>query len=418
MSLVSIISACITRKICVIRELNSHITRVIIASMIKRCIEKEFLSLLKEYPVVTLLGPRQAGKTTLAKELLPQYTYSNLEVPDVRGFASEDPKGYLAQFKDNVIIDEIQRVPDLLSYIQVLVDEKNTPGQFVVTGSHQMELRSAISQSLAGRTAILHLLPLSITELADAGINYTSFEEYAFRGFLPRIHDKAMRPSTAYSNYYQTYVERDVRLIINLKNVSQFEKLMMLIAGRVGQLVDYTSLANDVGVTANTIRDWISILEASYIVFKLPPYFENFGKRVIKAPKYYFTDVGLLCFLLGIRKAEQISRDPLVGSIFENLVILEALKERYNNGEMAGLYFFRDNHGNEVDLIAKHGRQIIAAEIKSAATFKTAMLKGLMRFNDIATSKPRSYLIYNGDPFQLSNGTQVCHYSDTHSIFS
>lgn len=171
-------------------------------------------------------------------------------------------------------------------------------------------------------------------------------------------------------------------------------------------------------LSPDRIRDWISILEASYLLFKLPPYFENFGKRVIKAPKYYFTDVGLLCFLLGIRKAEQISRDPLVGSIFENLVIIEALKERYNTGEMAGLYFFRDNHGNEVDLIAKHGRQIIAAEITSATTFKTSLLKGLMRFNDIATSKPKSYLIYNGDPIRLSNGTQACHYSKTHSIFA
>jgi len=385
--------------------------------MIKRHIEHEFLTLLSEYPVITLLGPRQAGKTTLAKELLPQYNYSNLEVPDVRNFATEDPKGYLSKFTDKVIIDEIQRVPELLSYIQALVDEDNTPGRFIVTGSHQLELRAAISQSLAGRTAILHLLPLSITELTNAGINHTSFEEYAFKGFLPRIYDKKLRPSTAYSNYYQTYVERDVRQIINLKNVSQFEKLIMLMAGRVGQLLDYSSLANDVGVTANTIRDWISILEASFIIFKLPPYFENFGKRMIKTPKYYFTDVGLLCFLLGIRKPDQISRDPLVGSIFENLVIIEALKERYNNGEMAGLYFFRDNHGNEVDLIAQKGREILAVEIKAASTFKTSLLKGLERFNSIATSKTHSFLIYNGDPVQLSNGIRACHFTDTHSIF-
>ena len=386
--------------------------------MIKRRIENEFLTLLTEYPVITLLGPRQAGKTTLAKELLPHYSYSNLEIPDVRNFATEDPKGYLAKFTGNVILDEIQRVPDLLSYIQALVDEDNTPGRFVVTGSHQLELRTAVSQSLAGRTAILHLLPLSIKELADTGISFNSFEDYAIRGFFPRIHDKKLRPSTAYSNYYQTYVERDVRLLINLKNVSQFERLMMLMAGRVGQLIDFSSLANDVGVTANTIRDWISILEASYIIFKLPPYFRNFGKRVTKAPKYYFTDVGLLCFLLGIRNSGQISRDPLFGSIFENLVVIEALKERYSKGEMAGLYFFRDSHGNEVDLIAQNGREIIAAEIKASSTFKSGLLQGLMRFNNIATSKIDSYLIYNGDPLRLSNGIQACHFSDTNTLFS
>jgi uncharacterized protein len=385
--------------------------------MIKRQIEREFLALLNEYPVITLLGPRQAGKTTLARNLLPHYTYSNLEIPDVRSFAADDPRGYLAELTGNVIIDEIQRVPELLSYIQAIVDEDNTPGRFVITGSHQLGLRSAVSQSLAGRTSIIHLLPLSIAELADSGISHESFEDYAFQGFLPRLHDKGLRPSTAYSNYYQTYVERDVRMIINLKDVSLFEKFIMLMAGRIGQLLDYSSLANDVGVSANTVRDWISILEASYIIFKLPTYFENFGKRVIKAPKYYFSDTGLLCFLLGIRKPDQVNRDPLVGSIFENMVILEALKERYNRGEMAGLYFFRDSHGNEVDLIVQQGQKIIAAEIKAASTFKMGLLKGLKKFSAIAKQETMSFLIYNGKPATLSNGIKALNFKSVNSIF-
>ena len=238
-----------------------------------------------------------ARNSTLARETLPDYAYSNLETPEIREIAQEDPKAYLAQFKGPVIIDEIQRVPELLSYIQAIVDEEQKCGRFVITGSHQLSLREAITQSLAGRTAILNLLPLSITELNAAGFKYDSFEEYCFRGFLPRITQQSLRPTTAYSNYYQTYVERDVRQLIQLRDVRLFEKTMTLLAGRVGQIIDYSSLANDIGIDAKTVRNWLSILEASFILFKLPPYFENFGKRVIKSPKYYFTDVGLLCFL-------------------------------------------------------------------------------------------------------------------------
>ena len=253
--------------------------------MITRAITLELETLLGEYPVVTILGPRQAVKTTLARHGLEGFAYSNLESPEVREFARADPRAYLAQFREQVIIDEIQHVPELLSYLQVQVDENPRKGRFILTGSHQLEVRQAITQSLAGRTAILNLLPLSIAELAGAGIRFDSFAEYALHGFLPRIHDQGQRPTTAYSNYYQTYVERDVRQIVRLKDASLFEKLMRLLAGRVGQLVDYSSLANDVGVDAKTIRHWISILEASFLLFKLPPYFENFGKRAIKSPK-------------------------------------------------------------------------------------------------------------------------------------
>ncbi len=254
--------------------------------MIKRHIEPEFLQLLGEYPIVTILGPRQAGKTTLARQLLPDYAYVNLEHPETRAFAQDDPKAFLAQYSGKVIFDEIQRLPELLSYLQVAVDNQRENGRYVLTGSHQLALREAIAQSLAGRTAILHLLPFSIAELVDNDLGFVKAEDYLYQGFLPRIYDQQQRPSTAYANYYQTYVERDVRQLINLKDVAQFQKFMKLVAGRVGQLMDYSSLAGDVGVSATTIKHWLSILEASFILYKLPPYFENFGKRVIKTPKY------------------------------------------------------------------------------------------------------------------------------------
>jgi predicted AAA+ superfamily ATPase len=285
---------------------------------IRRDIEAELHQLLGEYPIVTVLGPRQAGKTTLVQYALNDYAYCNLESPEIRQYALDDPRAFLAQFRGKVILDEIQRVPELLSYLQLIVDEEGRNGRFVLTGSHQLALREAITQSLAGRTSILTLMPLSIGELARAGITFPCFEDYVYQGFLPRIYDQEQRPSPAYSNYYQTYVERDVRQLVNLKDLSLFDKFMKLLAGRAGQLMDYSALANAVGVSANTVKHWLSILEASFVVFKLPPYFENFGKRVIKSPKYYFVDTGLLTFLLGIEKPAQVVRDPLVGQLFES----------------------------------------------------------------------------------------------------
>ncbi|MDZ4199609.1 MAG: ATP-binding protein [Kiritimatiellia bacterium] len=384
---------------------------------VQRQIKEELIILTKEYPVVTLLGPRQAGKTTLARMTLPDYAYSNLEEPDVRHLAEEDPRAYLAQFSSNVIIDEIQRVPQLLSYIQGIVDAQGTAGRFVLTGSHQLQLREAISQSLAGRTAILKLLPFSIGELHAGGIDFSKFEEYCFRGFLPRIYDRNLRPNTAYSNYYQTYVERDIRQLIHLKDAALFEKMVKLLAGRAGRILDFSSLANDVGVDAKTVKHWISILDASFLIFKTPAYFENFGKRVIKSPRYYFTDVGLLCFLLGIRSSDQVLRDPLVGSIFENLVVIECLKERYNRGQIPDLYYFRDSNGNEVDLIIREGRELTAVEIKASSTFSFDQLKGLKRFRELSLGVRRSFLVYNGETRQLSDQTQTLHFKQISQMF-
>lgn len=387
--------------------------------MFKRAILDELLILLSEYPIVTILGPRQSGKTTLARHLVDGYQYSNLESPEERQFATQDPKAYLKQFSSKVIIDEIQRVPELLSYIQTIVDDdtQQRAGRFILTGSHQLQLREAISQSLAGRTAILNLLTLSISELSLNSIYFESFEEYCFNGSLPRIYDQSIRPSTAYSNYYQTYVERDVRQLINLKDLSLFEKLLKLLAGRVGQIVNYDSLANNIGVNTKTVKGWISILEASFVVFKLAPYFNNFGKRTIKSPKYYFTDVGLLCFILGIKKPEQVSRDPLVGNIFENLAVLECLKSRYNRGHMPDLYYYRDSNNNEVDIVFQNGRELTAIEVKSSSTYSHDQIKGLNRFKKIAGDLENTVLIYNGKTISTSDH-QLLNFKDIDQVFS
>jgi len=386
--------------------------------MIPRLLHKELLLLLNEYPLVTLLGPRQAGKTTLVREALRNYRYVSLETPDIRRFALDDPKAFLAQYPAKVIFDEIQRAPELLSYLQGMVDERKENGQFVLTGSHQLQLRAAISQSLAGRTALLHLLPLAIAELDGAEIRFDSPYEYLFHGFLPRLHDQGQRPHQAYANYYRTYVERDVRQLIQLKDATLFEKFVKLLAGRVGQLINYQSLANDVGVDAKTIRQWLSILEASFVVFKLSPYFENFGKRIIKSPKYYFTDTGLLAYLLDIQKCSQLVRDPLIGNIFENLVILEALKARYNQGLEANLYFYRDSHGSEIDLLFRSGRELIGVEIKSAATWSPHFKKELEKFAKGSHPLARSYVVYSGEPRRFSDGVRAIRFDQVAEIFA
>jgi hypothetical protein len=385
--------------------------------MIKRDITKELITQLKEYPVVTVLGPRQAGKTTLVQEVLADYEYVNLENPEMRQFAIDDPKAFLKQYKDKVIFDEVQRTPHLLSYIQGIVDESKTNGQFVLTGSHQLELKAAITQSLAGRTGILSLLPLSISELDNAGIGFDNAGDYIFNGFLPRIYDQKQRPHTAYANYYQTYIERDVRQLINLKDASLFEKFMKLLAGRVGQLINYQSLSNDVGVDNKTIKQWLSILEASFIVYKLPPYFENFGKRVIKSPKYYFTDTGLLSYLLDIEKSSQVSRDPLIGNLFENLVVIEALKTRLNQGKKSNLYFFRDTHGHEINLLLKSGREFMGVEIKSSSTWNKSFKKELKRFSQKNNPLDKSYVVYSGEGMVFSDGVEALSFMNVADIF-
>jgi predicted AAA+ superfamily ATPase len=380
--------------------------------LIKRNITKDLHLLLQEHPIVTVLGPRQAGKTTLVQHELPDYAYVSLEDPDERMLAAEDPRAFLRRYPGNTIFDEVQRVPALLSYLQGIVDKEQKNGRFVLTGSHQLELRAAVAQSLAGRTGLLHLLPLSIEELRQAGLTFDGFEDYVVHGFLLRVHSQNQRPFRAYANYYQTYIERDVRQLIELKDVSLFEKFIKLLAGRVGQLMDYQALSNAVGVSAKTIKQWLSVLEASYVVVKLPPYFENFGKRVVKSPKYFFTDVGLLAYLLGLETPSQVLRDPLLGSIFENLVVIEVLKQRYNSGYDASLYFFRDSNGSEIDLLCKTSNGLVGIEIKAASTWHGKFAKQLVRF--AANNHPlnQSWVVYNGVELELSNGVNAMSYDN------
>ena len=373
-------------------------------------------SIVETYPVVTITGPRQAGKTTLAKMEFPNYKYCNLENPEIRQLASDDPNAFFDEFSYPLIIDEVQRVPKLLSYIQVIVDEKGQKGMFILTGSHQLDLNQAIAQSLAGRTALLHLLPLTIGELSRAGIRHKR-DEYIYKGFLPRIYKDHLNPTRAYRNYFQTYVERDLLQLINLKNITQFEIFLKLLAGRTGQLVNLNSLSNDVGVTGTTLKGWLSILEACFIIFKLHPYYENFGKRIIKSPKIYFTEIGLVTYLLGIENINQVSRDPLIGNLFENLVVMEAVKTRLNKGLDPNLFFYRDNNKNEVDLIYKQSSNLIPIEIKSAKTLNKKFFNGLNIFKKITSKASGGYLIYSGELSPDTDSIKVRHFTKTYEIF-
>lgn len=378
---------------------------------LKRHIFQSFKKQLSSYPVVTLLGPRQSGKTTFVKQTLPDYDYVNLEDPSSRQLISIDPKAFFEQHANGLILDEIQRMPELLSYIQVLVDEKpEKTGLYVLTGSHQLALHAAISQSLAGRTALLTLLPLSLSELNEEN-NALPLDELLLKGFYPRIYQKNLNPLEAYRYYFQTYIERDVRQIIQVRDLSQFEKFIKLCAGRIGQVVNLSSLSNDVGVSAQTIQQWLSILEASFIIIRLPPYFENFGKRIIKSPKLYFIDTGLAAFLLDIENAKQLARDPLRGFLFENLIIIDLIKQRYAQGQNIPFYYFRDQHGHEIDLLIKKANQFIGIEIKSSQTFTPEFLKGLEFFSHLTGDRfEKGYIIYNGSIEQKIKKYQLLNY--------
>lgn len=385
--------------------------------MFKRQLQAEFQKTLSQYPIVTIIGPRQSGKTTLVRNTLPEKAYVNLEAPDTREFALADPRGFLNRYPDGAILDEIQRAPELLSYIQTIVDQNpKKKGFYILTGSHQLELHQAISQSLAGRTALLTLLPMSLYELQGAGID-ESLNESLLKGGYPRIFSDKLDPTKAYRNYIQTYLERDLRQIIQVKDLNQFQRFLRICAGRIGQLFNLESIANDIGVSSPTIKQWLSILEASFIIVRLQPYFENFGKRMIKSPKLYFTDVGLATYLLGIENEGQLDRDPLRGNLFENLVFLELLKYRLNQGLDPHLYFFRDNHGHEVDLIYQSGNELIPIEVKSGQSFNKDQLKNLKFFVELSENRsPKQYLIYSGEQEQNVSSAEVLNYKKTYSI--
>jgi predicted AAA+ superfamily ATPase len=369
--------------------------------MITRDIADELIRSAAEYPVVTILGPRQSGKTTLARMTFPDKPYFSLEDPDVRVAAEADPREFLRQAEDGGILDEVQRLPALLSYIQGMVDKDGRRGRFILTGSHQPQLHEAISQSLAGRTAMLTLWPFSFRELRRYGSIRSPFDTIV-RGCFPRLYEEGLEPRRFFNGYLQTYVERDMRALIQLRDLSQFQKFLTLLAGRVGQVVNLESLSNDTGVSATTIRNWLSVLKASYVIFELPPFFENVRKRVIKSPKIYFTDVGLAAFLMGIHTEEQASRDPLRGNLYENLVVADIVKGALNRGIRPGIFFFRDSNGNEVDLLIREKGVLTPIEIKSAETFSVDFIKGLERFQTLKIKKTvAGAVLYNGEQ-QLS----------------
>lgn len=362
---------------------------------IHREISPFVLKLAKAFPVVLVTGPRQSGKSTLVKEMFHGYTYVNMEMPNERARARENPESFLAERP--MIIDEVQQTPELLEYIQAIADQGKDMGQFILTGSNQPELFEKVSESLAGRVGIAELMPLSFSELKAAGINVSNRDEMLYNGFMPRIHADKVAPDMLYAGYFRTYVERDVRKLINVGDLDLFETFVQLLAGRVGQLVNKQSLAKDVGVSEKTITRWIAVLRTSYIVFPLRPYYNNFGKRITKAAKIYFTDTGLVSYLLGIRSPKDMSTHPLLGNIFENMVVADAFKTRFNAGERPNLYFYRNGSGTiEIDLLREDGQSLYAHEIKASATFTEKMTRGMKTFNTIAPNVRRSTVVYSG----------------------
>lgn len=380
--------------------------------VIERIIQPCLLERFKQYPIVTITGPRQSGKTTLCRTAFPDLTYVNLESPDTREFASQDPRGFLRRYGEGLILDEIQRVPDLLSYLQVHVDEQRHNGLFVLTGSQQLPLSAAISQSLAGRTALLRLLPFAIEE-ARLLRPVLDTETLLYTGFYPRIYDQNLDPNQALGDYFETYVERDVRQISEIRNLSAFQKFVRLCAGRIGQLLNLHSLGNDTGISHTTARQWLSVLEAGYIVLLLPPYHPNLSKRLIKSPKLYFYDVGLAAYLLGIEQPGQLFSHPLRGGLFENLVILEALKYRYNHGRRSNLYFYRDSTGYEIDLIYQLAERLLAIEIKSSETPAGHFFSGFEKLRTLLpTQITAEILVYGGAEAYVRNQVRVTCPSD------
>ena len=375
--------------------------------MIEREITDHLRLLAEKYPVVTVTGPRQSGKTTLVKHVFKDKAYINLENPEEREFAQTDPKGFLNKIPGGAILDEIQRVPNLLSYIQVITDEKKQTGMFVLTGSQQFELLEFIDQSLAGRTALINLLPLSLSELKDHH-TYSNKNEVIHKGFYPRIFDRQLEPYQAYGDYYETYVERDLRKLINVKNLSQFQKFVKLCAGRIGQLLNLTAIGNDIGISHTTAREWLTILETSFIIFLLEPFYRNIRKRLVKSPKIYFFDVGLAAYLLGIEEESHLENHPLRGNLFENLVLMEILKYRFNNGKKSNLNFYRDSTGNEVDVLYNVAQRAVAIEIKSAESINSDFFKGLRAFESAVPEMVLGKaLVYGGDRVETRSGVQI-----------
>ena len=373
--------------------------------MIERTLASKVTSLAQKFQVITLTGPRQSGKTTLVKATFPDLPYVSLEEPDIRQIALTDPRGFLSNYPNGVILDEIQNTPELFSYVQRIVDE-NRQIQFILTGSSNFLLMEKISQTLAGRTAVLHLLPFSLQELEPLT---DSYENLIFKGQYPRIYDRTIPPPDFYPSYIQTYVDRDVRMIKNIGDINAFIQFTQLCAGRIGQPLNNASLANDAGISPNTAKSWLSILESSYILYRLQPYHRNFNKRLIKSPKLYFYDTGVACSLLGIREQEQVNLHYMKGSLFENLILNEFIKRSFNRGENRQPYYWQDNHGKEIDCLLVNGEKVTAIEIKSGKTISTSYFENLNFWRSLAAlPENQEYVVYGGDQsMQTGAGTLI-----------
>lgn len=362
---------------------------------IKREIGTAVREAAKYFPVITITGPRQSGKTTLVRHLFEDLPYYSLENPDIRAFAANDPIAFLNQGSQGMILDEVQNVAELLSYIQGMVDERPDK-RFILSGSSQFSMLKSITQSLSGRTAIFELLPMSYNEVKALADKKTP-DELLFDGFYPAIYAGKNIPAYLYPNYVKTYLERDVRDLLQIKDRLQFQTFLRLCAGRVGNLFNASELSNEVGISVNTVKSWLSVLQTSYVIMLLPPYFENTTKRLTKTPKLYFIDTGLACYLLGIETSQQLSRDRKRGDLFENFIVTQALKERYNKGKESNLFFYRDSNQNEVDLLLKHGDHFDAIEIKSAQTYNPEFKKGLKVINKVFENRIDSRtIVYTG----------------------
>lgn len=381
--------------------------------MINRKLSEKISYFLTKFPIVTLVGVRQCGKSTLLKNQLPDWEYVSLEDPDIRQFAEDDPRGFLKEYSNCCIFDEIQRTPNLFSYIQTKVDSENKMGQYVLSGSHNFNLMEKISQSLVGRTAILTLAPFSISELEKSNLITNDIEEIIYKGFYPAIYDRKIEPNEYFPSYISTYIERDVRLIQNISNANTFIKFLKLLAIRSGQILNYTELSNEVGISTPTVKSWISILIQSYIIYELHPYFSNISKRIVKSPKIYFYDVGLLSHLLGINQKEEIKKHTLFGNLFETMIVSEYIKQQYFNAITPNISFYRDSNQFEVDLIDESESEKKAYEIKARETMDRKYLKNLNKISQILNIKSENLTcIYTGEKTVYGEKGNFVNYKD------
>jgi predicted AAA+ superfamily ATPase len=378
---------------------------------IKRNIEKEIKTLVKEFPIVALLGPRQSGKTTLSKYLFPKYKYVSLEDYDNRELAKNDPRAFFKKYPKKIIIDEIQRVPELFSYLQTHSDEINENGQFIITGSQNYLLMAKVTQSLAGRVGIATLLPFSINEL-EQKIN---LHDILFSGFYPRLHSQKIRPTSFYKSYIDTYLEKDVRQLANIEQYDIFKKFLLVLSGRTGQILNISSVAVECGISRITVNKWLNILETSYIIFRLPSFHKNYKKQVVKSSKIFFYDTGLVCNLLGIKSIDQLETHYLLGNIFETFVINEFLKISFNFGKNYNFYYWRDKKGKEIDLIFEKGIEKYGVEIKLGKTIKNDFFKNL-RYWATLDKYNNSIMIYNGEMEVNMNNTEVFNWKNIKKI--